>query len=114
MIGAELNLLFIAVPDALSADLLPFLQHLHGVEVLLTPVQQFRGLLLAAFRAVGPITTAISRRWPSTAEAIRLNPAPDVWPVFRPSTFMVLSHSRPFRFCWVMPFHVRLFWLYMW
>ncbi len=39
-------------------------------------MQQFSGLLLAAFRTVRPITTAISRRWPSTAEAIRLNPAP--------------------------------------
>ena len=38
-----------------------------------------------------------------------LKPAEAVCPVFSPSTCSVLSHSRPLRFCCVMPFRVSDF-----
>ncbi len=50
-----------------------------------------------------PITTAISRRCPSTADARdKTKSAPDVCPVLSPSICMVLSHNKPLRFCCVI------------
>ncbi|MNT75801.1 hypothetical protein D3C72_2147280 [compost metagenome] len=43
---------FIAVPDALSAHFFAIVQDLHGIEVLLAPMQQFARLILAPFRTL--------------------------------------------------------------
>lgn len=107
------NLFFVSIPDSLAAHFLPLCKICTVAKFCRPHCNSFRACSSRPFELFAPITTAISRRCPSTADAIRLYPAPDVCPVLSPSICMVLSHNKPLRFCCVMPFQVRLFSLYM-
>ena len=113
LVGTQFHLLLIAVPDTLCPHFLP-LCRICTVSKFCCPSAAVSELWSSRpFGLSAPITTAINRRWPSTADAIRLKPAPEVCPFSNPSTFMVLSQSRPLRFCWVIPFGQALFAVHM-
>jgi hypothetical protein len=58
------------------------LQDLHGIEVLLTPMQQFTRLVFAAFCAIRPHDHCNQTTLAINSRGYQVKPAPEVWPVF--------------------------------
>ncbi len=75
------------------------MQDLHGIKILLSPVQQFTGLILTPFGLSAPSPRHDQATLTVHGRKHQVKSGLDVCPVFSPSTFMVLTSEQTVTVC---------------